>query len=165
MEERTITISSASKELRMIGWRVGWIVGPEKLMEDIRPVCRANMMAPTGIAQEPVALALERSSMTLGNYVDQLKERRDYLLTQLSGLPVGVPAGGWGMFLRVSDFGYDRKLAYAKLLKEGVVVNVDDWAGITHASQYVCLMFSNASLQDMEGVGIKIRRALGAGTC
>jgi aspartate/methionine/tyrosine aminotransferase len=25
---RTITVGSASKELRMIGWRVGWVVGP-----------------------------------------------------------------------------------------------------------------------------------------
>ena len=25
---RTITVGSASKELRMIGWRVGWVAGP-----------------------------------------------------------------------------------------------------------------------------------------
>ena len=28
LRERTITVGSASKELRMIGWRVGWVVGP-----------------------------------------------------------------------------------------------------------------------------------------
>src|SRR5580692_5718204 len=31
----TITVGSASKELRMIGWRVGWVAGPEEIMADI----------------------------------------------------------------------------------------------------------------------------------
>ena len=30
MRERTITVGAASKELRMIGWRIGWIVAPER---------------------------------------------------------------------------------------------------------------------------------------
>jgi aspartate/methionine/tyrosine aminotransferase len=30
LADRTITVGSASKELRMIGWRVGWVVGPEE---------------------------------------------------------------------------------------------------------------------------------------
>ncbi|MEJ2089457.1 MAG: pyridoxal phosphate-dependent aminotransferase, partial [Gammaproteobacteria bacterium] len=29
MRARTLTIGSVSKEYRMIGWRVGWVVGPE----------------------------------------------------------------------------------------------------------------------------------------
>ena len=31
MASRTISVGSSAKELRMIGWRVGWIVGPEEL--------------------------------------------------------------------------------------------------------------------------------------
>jgi aspartate/methionine/tyrosine aminotransferase len=32
---RTITVGSASKELRLIGWRVGWVVGPAAILNDI----------------------------------------------------------------------------------------------------------------------------------
>src|SRR5690606_23064754 len=32
MSERTITIGSVSKEQRMIGWRIGWVVGPLEAM-------------------------------------------------------------------------------------------------------------------------------------
>ena len=35
LADRTITVGSASKELRMIGWRVGWVAGPEEIMADI----------------------------------------------------------------------------------------------------------------------------------
>ena len=160
MDKRTITIGSASKELRMIGWRVGWIVGPRDLITSISAICRANTMTPVGILQEPVALALERSSVTLPSYVELLQERRDHLLLQLSGLPVGVPAGGWGLFLRVSDFGKTSEGAYADLLKAGVLVNVSDWIYDTHANQFVCLIFSNVTLRDLEDIGKKIRKAL-----
>src|SRR3546814_1264198 len=33
MADRTITVGAASKELRMIGWRVGWIVAPASLID------------------------------------------------------------------------------------------------------------------------------------
>jgi aspartate/methionine/tyrosine aminotransferase len=42
MLERVITVGSASKEVRMMGWRVGWIVGPEKIMKDIEITSLAN---------------------------------------------------------------------------------------------------------------------------
>ena len=31
MREKVITVGAASKEYRMIGWRVGWVVGPEDI--------------------------------------------------------------------------------------------------------------------------------------
>jgi aspartate/methionine/tyrosine aminotransferase len=42
MEERTITVGSSAKELRMIGWRVGWIVAPERFIPDVTAVSLAN---------------------------------------------------------------------------------------------------------------------------
>ena len=33
MAERTVIVGSLSKELRMIGWRVGWVAGPAELVE------------------------------------------------------------------------------------------------------------------------------------
>jgi aspartate/methionine/tyrosine aminotransferase len=31
MREKAITVGAASKEYRMIGWRVGWVVGPAEV--------------------------------------------------------------------------------------------------------------------------------------
>ncbi len=116
MRERTVTVGSASKELRMIGWRVGWIVGPEQLMPDIAAVSIANCVVPVGIAQDAAAIALVDSRTSLAGYVAELERRRDLLLDELKGLPCGVPAGGWSMLLRVSDFGLDGARMSERLL-------------------------------------------------
>src|SRR5476651_575514 len=107
MASRTITVGSSAKELRMIGWRVGWIVGPEELMPDIVAVSLANVAVPVGIAQDAVATALENSHGSMGGYITELRARRDTVMHQLEGLPFGAPDGGWSLLLRVSDFGID----------------------------------------------------------
>jgi len=42
MAQRTITVGSVSKEYRMIGWRVGWIVAPPRIINDIGLVAISN---------------------------------------------------------------------------------------------------------------------------
>lgn len=39
---------SASKELRMIGWRVGWVVGPASIVRDVSLVGMANVVGQVG---------------------------------------------------------------------------------------------------------------------
>src|SRR5207249_8900551 len=58
LADRTITVGSASKELRMIGWRVGWVAGPEEIMADIGLAGLTNVVCQAGIAQQAVAAAL-----------------------------------------------------------------------------------------------------------
>src|SRR2546426_12646358 len=59
MAERTVTVCSASKELRMIGWRVGWVVGPPDIVEDVGLVGISNTTCQVGISMGAVAVALE----------------------------------------------------------------------------------------------------------
>lgn len=162
MASRTITVGSASKELRMIGWRVGWIVAPEAYMPDIAAVGMANVVVPVGIAQDAAAIALERSRNTLPAYVAELERRRDVLLKELAGLPVGVPAGGWSMLLRVSDFGLDGATMSERLLAEGICATGMKGWGETHGSQYIRFVFANEPAQRLAGAGARIRKALRA---
>jgi aspartate/methionine/tyrosine aminotransferase len=162
MAARTITIGSASKELRMIGWRVGWIVAPEAYMPDLAAVGMANVVVPVGIAQDAAAIALERSPETLPAYVAELQRRRDVLLRELKGLPVGVPAGGWSMLLRVSDFGLDGATMSERLLAEGICATGMKGWGETHGGQYIRFVFANEPAARLEGAGARIRKALRA---
>jgi N-succinyldiaminopimelate aminotransferase len=164
MMERTITVGSASKELRMIGWRVGWVVGPERLIADIRLVGMANVVVPVGIAQRAAAAALEKSGEDLPAFVRELQSRRDVCMSELSGLPIGIPSGGWSFLLRVDGFGLSGAQASDALLKLGVCVTPMDGWGEEHGSQYVRFVFSNEPCHRIEGLGVKVRTALGVRT-
>ncbi|WP_398494727.1 pyridoxal phosphate-dependent aminotransferase [Variovorax sp.] len=162
MAERTITVGSSAKELRMIGWRVGWTVAPESYMPDLVAVSLANVVVPVGIAQDAVATALAQSPRTLAPYVAELERRRDTLLDELRGLPVGVPAGGWSMLLRASDFGIDGQALSERLLKARVCATAMQGWGETHGAQYLRFVFSNEPVERLRGLGDKVRAALGA---
>ncbi|KWE49923.1 pyridoxal phosphate-dependent aminotransferase [Burkholderia sp. MSMB2157WGS] len=160
MAERTVTVGAASKELRMIGWRVGWIVAPEWLIPDLVAVSLANVVVPVGIAQEAAAVALEHSTSDLPGYVSELEKRRDTVAAELSGLPFGMPAGGWSMLLRVSDFGLTGSQMSERLLRHGVCATAMTGWGVTHGAQYVRFVFSNEPVERLRTLGNKVRFAL-----
>ena len=161
MEERTITVGSSAKELRMIGWRVGWIVAPEHFVPDVTAVSLANVVVPVGIAQDAVAIALERSTATMPAYIRELCARRDAVINQLEGLPVGVPGGGWSLLMRVSDYGIDGETMSRRLLENGVCATAMTGWGVEHGSQYIRFVFANEPVERLVSLGRRVRSALG----
>ena len=144
----------------MIGWRVGWIVAPEHFLPDLIAVSLANVVVPVGIGQDAVAIALERSSATIEAYVAELQRRRDTILNELRGLPVGVPGGGWSLLLRVSDFGIDGTTMSERLIDVGVCATAMKGWGVTHGSQYIRFVFANEPTTRLQGFGERVRAAL-----
>ena len=160
MAERTITIGSSAKELRMIGWRIGWIVAPEAYMPDLVAVSLANVVVPVGIAQDAAAIALERSYATLPAYVSELQLRRDVLANELNGLPYGLPRGGWSMLLRVADFGIDGATMSQRLMEQGVCATAMAGWGEAHGPQYIRFVYANEKAARLRGLGRRVRAAL-----
>jgi N-succinyldiaminopimelate aminotransferase len=160
MAERTITVGSSAKELRMIGWRVGWIIAPEAFMSDLIAVSLANVVVPVGIGQDAVAIALEQSSSNIGAYVAELQARRDTVLEGLRDLPVGVPAGGWSLLLRVSDYGIDGPVMSERLLEHGVCATAMKGWGIEHGAQYIRFVYANEPVPRLRLLGERVRRTL-----
>jgi N-succinyldiaminopimelate aminotransferase len=161
MAERTITVGAASKELRMIGWRVGWTIAPEWLMPDLVAVSLANVVVPVGIAQDAAAIALERSRETLPNYVAELQRRRDAVARALAGLPFGMPAGGWSTLLRVADFGLDGATMAERLLEQGVCATPMEGWGQVHGRDYIRFVFANEPVDRLRRLGPAVHVALG----
>ncbi|MCY7303327.1 MAG: pyridoxal phosphate-dependent aminotransferase [Thermoleophilia bacterium] len=161
MAERTIVVGSASKELRMIGWRVGWVVAPPALVDDIGLVSISNVVCQVGIAQTAVAVALEAGNEDVAAAAAEWERRRDLLLVELDGLPVIPPHGGWSMLLDVRALGHTADEASERLFRLGRVAAtpMTNW-GSERAGDYVRFVFANEPCERLRGFGDRVRAAL-----
>jgi aminotransferase len=86
MRERTVTISGASKTFSVTGWRVGWIVAPERLTEAIRKVHDFLTVGAPAPLQEGVASALDGLDRSFyDGLATSYRQKRDLLYGALVG--------------------------------------------------------------------------------
>ncbi|MCH7508984.1 MAG: pyridoxal phosphate-dependent aminotransferase [Proteobacteria bacterium] len=162
MRDRTITVGSASKEYRMIGWRVGWVVGPAEIITDVARVSIANVVCQTGIAMGAVAAAIQDPNNGIQNCVGEWQQRRDLLLDELSDYDLIAPHGGWSLLIDVSTLGMDGATASILLLERGKIAATPmiNW-GSENSSRYLRIVFSNESIARLRSIGQRFRQALG----
>ena len=161
MKERTITVGAASKELRMIGWRVGWVVGPKSIMNNIGLVSISNVVCQTGISMQGVAAGLNAPDDGLKDALTVWEERRNLLLREFEGLPVIPPHGGWSMLLNASALGMTSQELAEKLFTKAKIAATPMIGWGPNAANYVRFVFSNESKERLEGIGAKVKKALG----
>lgn len=162
MKERTITVGAASKELRMIGWRVGWVVGPKAIMNDIGLVSISNVVCQTGISMAGVAAGLTASEDGLKEAIAVWEERRNTLLHELSGLSVIPPHGGWSLLLDATSYGMTSTELTERLFKEAKVATTPMVGWGEAAAKYVRFVFSNETKERLIGLGRRVKMVLGA---
>jgi aspartate/methionine/tyrosine aminotransferase len=160
MRDLTVTVGAPSFEQRMIAWRVGWVVAPGELANDVARVHIYNGLVPSGFAQIGTRVALSASDEDLATTNAELQRRRDETLRQLDGLPVTRPAGGWSLLLDVAALGLNCVDVSERLLAEKVAATpMRSWGG-EMAERHVRFVFSNEPVQRLELLGERVRRAL-----
>jgi aspartate/methionine/tyrosine aminotransferase len=161
MRSRVITVGSASKEYRMIGWRVGWVVGPAAIMADVARVGISNVVCQTGIAMGAVAAAINSVDDGIAACSLDLQARRDLLMAELAEFRPVLPHGGWSLLIDVSPFGLDGGAASRQLLERGRIAATPmiNW-GSSNAAKFLRVVFSNEPVERLEGVGQRFRDAL-----
>jgi len=146
---RTITVGSASKELRMIGWRVGWVVGPQPIMRDIGLVGLTNVVCQVGIAQQAVAAAT------------RVWERRcEYILDQLAGYPCIRPDGGWSLLIDCAGLGLSGAEASRRLFTRSEIAATPMTGWGPSGQRYLRLVFANEPVERLGDLRARFDRAL-----
>lgn len=125
-------------------------------MPDIRLVGMANVVVPVGFPQKAAQAALENSDEDCLEFTRELQSRRDLLMEELAGLPVGVPAGSWPSMLRVENW---REASKALMEEEIYVTSMDGWGG-THGAAFVRFVLSNEPCHRLKGIGGRVRAAI-----
>jgi N-succinyldiaminopimelate aminotransferase len=159
MAERTITVGCVTKEYRMIGWRVGWVVGPASVLKDVGLVSLTNTCCQVGIAMPGAAAALTSAEEhDVPSVVAEWQRRRDVLLDELTGLPVVPPHGGWCLLMNVKTLGMDGEAASRLLMEKGKIAatHMRDWGSL--GQDYIRFVYANEPVHRLKGVRERIRQ-------
>jgi aspartate/methionine/tyrosine aminotransferase len=160
MRDRTVTVSGPSLEQRMIAWRIGWVVAPGQLANDVSRVQIYNGLVPSGFAQIGTRVALGLPDDHLHEANAECQRRRDETLRQLDGLPAVRPAGTWSLLLDVVTLGYDCAEVSDRLLEQNVAATpMRGWGGDV-AERHVRFVFSNEPVERLALLGDRLRAAL-----
>lgn len=106
MYERTITCNSLSKTYSITGWRLGYLIGPEEVIEGAKKVHDFLTVGAAAPLQEAATVGLNFGP----EYYEQLQqiytEKRDYFVAGLDkiGLKHTVPQGSYFILIDISDF-------------------------------------------------------------
>jgi aspartate/methionine/tyrosine aminotransferase len=160
MRDRTVTVGCPTLEQRMIAWRIGWVVAPGDLVNDVSRVHIYNGLVPSGFNQigTRVALSLEDDGLSAANA--EWQRRRDETLRQLEGLPTVRPAGSWSLLLDVAALGLDCMEVSERLLEQKVAATpMRGWGGDV-ADRHVRFVFSNEPVERLATLGARVRAAL-----
>jgi aspartate/methionine/tyrosine aminotransferase len=160
---RTITVGSASKELRMIGWRVGWVVGPAAIMPDISLVGMTNVVCQVGIAQRAVAAALAApgADADVAAATRTWQQRAEVILRQLRDYPCVPPHGGWSLLVDTAALGLPAAEASRLLFRIGRIAAtpMDGWG--PRGAGYLRLVFANEPIERLADLRERFQAALG----
>lgn len=124
MFERTISCSSLSKTYSITGWRLGYCIAPEKIIEQIKKVHDFLTVGAAAPLQEAAVVGLEFSDA----YYDELQKlythKKDLFLNGLKELniPHTEPQGAYYVMVDISEFGYDSDLDFCVDLIKNVGV-------------------------------------------
>lgn len=103
-----ITVSSLSKSHRMTGWRLGWVVGPKPLMENLYNLSMCMAYGLPEFIMDAAVTAFQMGAGTANKVRKNMDARRKVLTNKLLGivgLNVFSSAGGMFVVVDVRELG------------------------------------------------------------
>lgn len=120
VEPEAIVVNSFSKYWCMTGWRLGWLVCPEDLLEPVIRLAQNLYIAPSTIAQHAALAALDQGP-ALDARVALYRRNRDRLVAALraGGLArIAPPDGAFYLWVDIRDRGEPATAFCRRLLEE-----------------------------------------------
>ncbi len=100
---RTVTINGVSKAYAMTGWRIGYCGGPKELIAAMATIQGQSTSNASSISQKAAAAALAGDQDCVAKMNEAFKQRHDYVVGALNGLPGVSCLPGAGTFYAFAD--------------------------------------------------------------
>ena len=107
-EDRIISTNTFSKTWLMPGWRLGWLVVPAELTEDLGKLIEYNTSCAPVFVQRAGVAALKQGEPVIARTVARFRKARDFLVRELNaidGISVASPSGTMYAFFKVDGVG------------------------------------------------------------
>jgi aspartate/methionine/tyrosine aminotransferase len=160
-DDRVISTNTFSKAWCMTGWRLGWLVVPPGLVDDLGKLIEYNTSCTPVFVQRAGLAAVRDGEPVIAHMLGRLRSARDLLvgaLKEIPGVEAALPSGTMYAFFRIA--GVDDSLAFCKRLVSEVGLGLAPGSAFGPEGEGCvrwCFAASEARLAD--GVG-RLRRAL-----
>ena len=123
LKEQLIYCQSFSKPYAMTGWRIGYLICPDYVMDRLLLLSAAEIAAVPTFLQDAAVEALSTDPAPM---VETYRARRDYVCRRLDemGLSYPSPEGAFYVFPDISRFGLSSEEFCVRMIKEGGVAAV-----------------------------------------
>ena len=123
LKEQTLLCQSFSKPWAMTGWRVGYLICPEYVMERLLLLSAATITAVPTFLQTAAVTALNTDTQAM---VEVYRQRRDYVCGRLRamGLTFPEPEGAFYVFPSIEKFHMDSDTFCTRMIREARVATV-----------------------------------------
>jgi len=163
MLDKTIILDGFSKTYAMTGWRIGYGVMPEWLVNAVTKLMVNSNSCTASFSQRAGIAALNGPQDEVDAMVAEFRRRRDAFCAGLNTLPgfrCALPAGAFYAFPNVEGTGYKSRELADRLLQDAGVACLSGTAFGEHGDGYLRLSYANSYENLMEAVE-RIRRFLG----
>ena len=147
LHDRLVVLDGWSKTYCMTGWRLGWSVWPNKLINYANKLCVNNHSCPTSISQYAGLEAINGPQDELYKVVNEFQRRKEFLykeINKLSKISCFNPGGAFYAFPNISETGLNGKEFSDFALKKKGVALVPGTSFGDKADQYVRISFANS---------------------
>jgi aspartate/methionine/tyrosine aminotransferase len=157
-------VSSFSKYFNMTGWRLGWVIAPERHVRDLEKLAQNLYICPPTVSQRAaLACFLPGTLALLEERRRAFGERRDFLVPALRELGFGIPvrpSGGFFVYADSSRFSADSQEFCREVLQAtGVAITPGLDFGRHRAESHVRFAYTIEMAKLEDGVS-RLRRHL-----
>jgi aspartate/methionine/tyrosine aminotransferase len=148
LRERTITVGCVTKNYNMVGWRIGWAVGPRELLQPVHDIHIFNGIMASGYSEAGATAALAGPQDYVSASVQTYQRRRDALIARLrkiDGMRLVVPDGGYFFIANIQAFGVAASDFCRRLLEEEdvAITPMNAWGADDFGDHHVRFIFTN----------------------